>query len=227
MPEHTVSRRTFLAATGLGTAALLCAANGVISRSPNAPPVVTPNASPFETGPYQTSRVILGEDAGTTAMPQPFQTDGFPARVLAAVYYPNNERDHRPVPTPNLLQMASGPFPILLYAHAARSFSESYSPPPADRDFTSVEIMLRHVASYGCICVVPDLNWLPDAETIAVSFDQRAVVLVNYYSYLASLSLYSSRSVADVRTALYAGRHGMDRIGAWRGPVRCAAPNPC
>ena len=87
---------------GSGSAALLV---GCASTSINAtePPLAQPSAttvpaySPAQPGMYQTSRIILGEeDAGTTAMPQPFQPGGLPdttpadlpTSVLAAVYYP-------------------------------------------------------------------------------------------------------------------------------------------
>lgn len=194
----------FLMASGVGSAALLV---GCASTSINAtePPLAQPSAttvpaySPAQPGMYQTSRIILGEDAGTTAMPQPFQPGGLPdttpadlpTSVLAAVYYPNNTRDHRPVPTPNPLHLGSGPFPLLLYAHAFRSTTNTADAThPAPRDFTTIGTMLSHVATYGCICVAPDLSWLPEMHSPAGpdEWNQRAIVLVNYFSYLVGLN---------------------------------------
>jgi hypothetical protein len=106
--------------------------------------------------------------------------------VLAAVYYPTatNSGSSQPVPSPNPLTIARGPFPVLLYAHAFRGASiADLSAHPASGDFTSVEAMLRYVASWGCVCVAPDLSWLPDYA----DGTERAVVLVNYYTYLADV----------------------------------------
>jgi hypothetical protein len=52
--------------------------------------------------------------------------------------------------------------------------------------------MLRHVASWGCVCIAPDLSWLPGGFSISEmwaqdAFDLRGVVLVAYYTYLASV----------------------------------------
>jgi hypothetical protein len=148
---------------------------------------ILPSPSPILTTPFRVGKVILGESAGTTAMPQPFQTAGLPAQVLAAVYYPyaNGEDSTQPAPSPNPLRVAKGPFPVLLYAHAYRggAFTDAGSH-PASRDFTSVEAMLRYVASWGCVCVAPDLSWI---EREYVTFNSRAVVLGNYYTYLADV----------------------------------------
>jgi hypothetical protein len=124
------------------------------------------------TGSLQTGKVILGEDPGTSSI-----ADG----VLAAVYYPRNERDHR-VHGPNPLYVSSGPFPVLLYAHAFRA--ESFSSHPVNRDFTTVESMMRHVASYGCVCVVPDLSQVHSGGL----FEQRGAVLAACYVSLYSLN---------------------------------------
>jgi hypothetical protein len=118
-----------------------------------------------------------------------------PRQVLAAVYYPfqgSNVRDHR-VPTPNPLNLVKGPYPLLLYEHGFRPPEGGCSvASPLNRDFTTVDVMLRHVASWGCICVAPDLSWLPgglpaDDPGYQDEFDLRAVVLVDYYIYLASV----------------------------------------
>jgi hypothetical protein len=104
--------------------------------------------------------------------------------VLAAVYYPIRGDTTPPAPSPNPLTIAKGPFPVLLYAHAFRGgLASDQGSHPASRDFTSVEAMLRYVAAWGCVCVAPDLSWPPDYADGA----ERAVVLVNYYTYLADV----------------------------------------
>jgi predicted dienelactone hydrolase len=214
MPEHHLSRRAFLAAAGLGAATLMAACEGALTEHPPVSPG-PPSASPALPGPYAVNRLILGEDAGTTALDNPytlqnipkddfdtvfnrFCQDGhlaelleLPKRVLAAVYYPYkpNVRDHR-IPTPNPLGLSKGPYPLLLYAHGYRSQNFSCSVvTPLNRDFTTVGTMLSHVASYGCVCVAPDLSYLPggfdphEAQQKDV-FQQRGVVLIDYYNYL-------------------------------------------
>ena len=206
MTESSISRRTFLAASGLGAVSLACAANSVISRSPSVQPALASTVSLYDLGQYHTSAVILGEDAGTTALPQPFdkiEYPNLPLSVLAAVYYPDNTLDHRAVPTPNPLNVASGPFPILLYAHAARNSVENMSSTDTgDQDYKSVEAMLRHVASYGCVCIAPDLSWIPYEPSATQRYNDRAVVLVNYYEYL----------VDTLNSALFANQLDKSRV---------------
>jgi hypothetical protein len=116
-----------------------------------------------------------------------------PWTVQAAVYYPykENVRDHR-VPTPNPLGMSKGPYPVLLYAHGFRSPS-CHVAVQTNEDFITIETMLRHVASWGCVCVAPDLSWLPgilfknDPTVERDAFDLRAVVLADYLTYLADV----------------------------------------
>ncbi len=53
---------------------------------------------------------------------------------------------------------------------------------------------MRHVASYGCVCVVPDLSFVtgdgaagvagPNEVTLQQAFDLRATVLAAYYNHL-------------------------------------------
>ncbi len=216
MPVQTLSRREFLAAAGLSTAALLSACAITPTPSNNIFPSPTPYPSPVAPGPYQTNKLILGETAGTTALPNPytlqdmpisaFDDPGYntvckngqlipvgelPKQVLAAVYYPyeSNVRDHR-VPTPNPLSLSKGPYPLLLYAHGFRDPELGCQvASPLNRDFTSVELLLRHVASWGCVCVAPDLSWLPGGYVgtpeLQDAFEQRGVVLLAYFNYLA------------------------------------------
>jgi len=70
--------------------------------------------------------------------------------------------------------------------------------------------MLRHVASYGCVCVAPDLSWLE-----AYGADERSVVLVNYYAYLGSLNhtLFGKR--LDLSRLVMVG-HSRGAAGATR-----------
>jgi hypothetical protein len=190
MPEHTVSRRRFLEVAGLGTAAALGAC-AISNTTANILPTLSP--SPILTTPFLAGKVILGESAGTTAMPQPVQPGQLPhvhlpERVLAAVYYPyaNGEDATQPAPSPNPLRVAKGPFPVLLYAHAYRggAFGDAGSH-SASRDFTSVEAMLRSVAAWGCVCVAPDLSWIQ--QDFLLDINGRALVLGNYYTYLADV----------------------------------------
>jgi hypothetical protein len=228
MPEQNLSRRTFLAATGLGATALLCAANSAIRESPFVSPSASPhnaNNSSFVHGPYHVGQVILGETPGTAAMVQPFtpgQVSGGagnpPTGVLAAVYYPSNPdppnlRDHR-VPTPNPLQLVSGPFPLLLYAHAYRgSPYDGNGSHPAARDFISVGAVLSYVASFGCICVAPDLSWLPYDDNAAAGVSLRAVLLAGYYSFLANHNATLFAQQLDLSRLILVGHsHGATSV---------------
>ncbi len=203
----------------LGRHGRAVAADPVLDPSPPLPgPYRDP--SPGLPGPYRTDRVILGEDepATTYALRQYFEFDkrpGFPAyfvgqqnqcadgtlvgprlpsKIVAAVYYPAAagrpdfpRRGLAPVP------IAKGPFPVLLYAHAYRDplGTACGGSHPATRDFTAVEAMLRHVASYGCVAVAPDLSWLPGGlapDTVEYgnyAIATRADVLISYYRHLA------------------------------------------
>ena len=118
MPEHTLSRRTFLAMAGLGASGVGMAAllGGCSSTS-------APALTPLMNGPYTAGAVILGESS-IPGMPQPFQPGGLPISaglnpelpqsVKAAVYYPHIMSNEK------TLHIAHGPFPVLLYAHAFR-----------------------------------------------------------------------------------------------------------
>ncbi|HEY7834528.1 MAG TPA: twin-arginine translocation signal domain-containing protein [Ktedonobacterales bacterium] len=195
MPESAISRRTFLAAAGLSVAALGCGIDTIVTGTPTVP--APPSASPFLNGPYQVAKLILGEDV-TTVLPQPLdmrQYPDLPPNVHAAVYYPyTTATDHR-VPTTDPFSLNGGhiplgPFPLLLYAHAYRDPAGTLGTPPPARDFTSVEIMLEHVASYGCVAIAPDLSWLLDGADAAANWDRRATVLVAYYQFLLSTLNY-------------------------------------
>jgi hypothetical protein len=215
MLEHTLSRRTFLAVSGLSTATLLGGCAAYTIPTSRLAPTATPNRSPLLTGPYQVNRVILGEDPGTKGMPQPFAPGGLlpisesgfaalPKSVHAAVYYPHTEQ----FPTDTPLSISGGPFPVLLYAHAFRGdLFSNVGAAPATRDFTSVEAILQHVASYGCIAVAPDLSWLTDQWTSVTqeTFTERGVVLVNYYAYLASLNSTLFANQLDVSRVVLVG----------------------
>jgi dienelactone hydrolase len=219
--EHTLSRRRFLEVAGLGTAAALgaCAlSNSVqdIAQNPN----IAPSPTPIPTPPFRTGTVILGETAGTTALEQPFQPGGLPIspdayarlpkRILATVHYPTTARSSFPPPTRNPLNplnVAKGPFPVLLYAHALRVSGPGQ---PFDRDFTSVDAMLRSVASWGCVCVAPDLSWLGTLEEPRGVFNFRATVLVSYYTYLADAlnATLFAKQVDVSRIVLVGHSHG-------------------
>ena len=146
--------------------------------------------------PYEPGERLFGGSPVTPAMPQPFQpgayTNAFegtpPTHVFATVYYPDLFNAHSSVGNP--LNIARGPFPILLYAHAYRgSFEASLGAHSAGFDYTSVAAMLRRVASCGCVCVVPDLSWLTDDGGSAPdAVNLRAIVLANYLTYLMSVN---------------------------------------
>lgn len=174
-------------------------------------------------GPYTTGRVVLGrsrivEDA---ALPQYMainQTPGFPSRflvdtrecangsfvgprfpdpIVATVYYPAffDGTDHR-IPEPNPLHMTKGPFPVMLYAHGYRDpiGTGCGGTHPSDTDYASVARMARHVASHGCVVVVPDLSWLPGGIPPTSSdygryvLALRADVLFTYFERLIALN---------------------------------------
>jgi dienelactone hydrolase len=139
---------------------------------------------------------------GTLVGPQ------LPPNIHAAVYYPSAAGPGTPIPPlpvatrdprisiTNPLSIARGPFPVLLYAHAYRDplGSACGGAHPSTSDFTSVADMLGHVASYGCVVVVPDLSWIPGGFT-TTTFDYykygvvlRAQVLMRYYDHLMSLN---------------------------------------
>src|SRR5678815_5402510 len=104
MAEQTLSRRTFLAAAGLGVTAALGACEISASTALLAP-IATPNPSPRQTGPYLVSHLILGEKLGAQGLAQPIAQSILnlieyrecingqdpparpPSRLNAAVYY--------------------------------------------------------------------------------------------------------------------------------------------
>jgi predicted dienelactone hydrolase len=84
----------------------------------------------------------------------------------------------------------------MIYAHSYRDplGTACGGSHPSTRDFTGADAMLRHVASYGCIAIAPDLSWIPGGF-VPGSFDEmryaiglRADVLVAYYLHLKALN---------------------------------------
>ena len=115
-----------------------------------------------------------------------------PTNVKAAVYYPYDANASNPI---NI--STKGPFPVLLLAHGFRDTLNACDTAfPIDRDFTRYDVMLRHVTTYGCVAVAPDLSWLPGARPSAddpeVPQDGalylRASILLQYYQYLQLLN---------------------------------------
>ncbi len=148
------------------------------------------------------------------------------------------------MPTANPLSIASGPFPVLLYAHAFRD-TRSVCKFTADphRDFTSVDVMLSHVASYGCVCVAPDLSWLPGSDWPGDQeqgiFITRAQVLLESYLYLDSLNTTLFAKQLDLTrvvlvghstgtgAAVYAGRSPLWEMHPTAVPgIRAHRPGP-
>jgi len=142
MREWILSRRTFLAAAGMSATMLVSVCDLAAAPSTVITPSPTPHPSPFEPGPYQTNRLILGEDAGTHAMLQPFaasKAPNLPATVLGAVYYPHDQS----ISNPSGIS-TRGPFSVLIYAHAFRQDDpQNTMIPRASRDFSMVDGMLR------------------------------------------------------------------------------------
>lgn len=232
VPEHVISRRTFLAAAGLSMATLACGINTIVTGTSTVS--APPKTSPFLNGPYQVAKLILGEDV-TTVLPQPLdkrQFGGLPPNVHAAVYFPlANGFDHR-VPTtdpfsPDTGRIPLGPLPLVLYAHAYRDPAGVVGAPPPNRDFTGVEIMLEHVASYGCVAIAPDLSWIPASDDKQANWDLRATVLVAYYQFLIStLNFVFFENQVDPTRVILAGhsRGGGGAIHA--GRMLLAMDNP-
>lgn len=190
MSAHTLSRRRFLAATGLSTAVALL---GCDLSSLSVIPTPTPNHSPAMPGPYQTSRVILGEGALATLGFPALQLDptafpDAPSKVLAALYFPTDKVIPSPTFFTGKLPLASAPykFPLLLYGHGLRTSEEMVPDHPLNRDFTTVDTILYHLASYGCVCLAPDLSWSPWGQKDKADWQHEAQVLVKYYQFLAS-----------------------------------------
>jgi hypothetical protein len=183
MPDPLLSRRTFLAAAGLGTTAVLlgCDLSGL-----SVVPTPTPNVSPASPGPYQTSRVILGEGGFPPLPLDPNQIPGAPTKLSAAVYFPTDTVIPSPTRFSGALPLAAGPykFPLVLYGHAIRTASEPVAGHPLNRDFTTVDTILGHIASYGCVCLAPDLSWSGGVAQKA-DWQREAVVFVKVFQYLA------------------------------------------
>ncbi len=175
MPQPILTRRAVLAATGLGAAAMLAGCDITATPTGNIAPTVTPRPSPLLAGPYTPRMLILGETPGTMALPQPEST---PSSVKVAVYYPSSLHSTSPIHL-----SGGGPFPILLFAHAFRSINAPPSNNLLDRDFTELGTIMFHVASYGCVCLVPDLSWAPPPGS-QNEFSSRASVLTACYKYL-------------------------------------------
>ena len=218
-------------------AAAIGSLNTLPTHEPWLPPTPTLDpSSPAASGPYQVGKVILGEDAvaATHALPQYFTLNGYPGfpnyflaftnhcadgtlvgpqlprKILAAVYYPKyySGKQYQPS-TSNPLGMPLGQFPVLLYAHSYRDplGTACGGTHPSTRDFAGVEAMLRHVASYGCVAVAPDLSWIPGGFAPS-TFDYykygvalRADVLIAYFQHLVALN-----------SALFAQRLDLSRL---------------
>jgi hypothetical protein len=184
MPEQTFSRRRFLAATGLSTATVLL---GCDLSTLAVSPTPTPDHSPALPGPYQTSRVILGQGGFPALSLNPTQFPDAPKQIPAAVYYPTDTVLPSPTRFNGALPLAAGPylFPLVLYGHAIRTDFESSAGHPLNQDFTTVGTILSHLASYGCVCLAPDLSWSTGQPQVS-DWEREAVVLLQYFQLLAT-----------------------------------------
>lgn len=184
MSEQALSRRQLLAAAGVSAGAVLL---GCSLSSLSVVPTPTPDLSPASPGPNQVSRVILGEGGFPALQLDKNQFPEAPSKILAAVYFPTDTAIPSPTHFNGPLPLAKGPyqFPLIFYGHAIRTAIEPSAGHPLNRDFTTIDTILRHLASYGCVCLAPDLNWISGAATKA-DWQREAVVFLKYYQLLVS-----------------------------------------
>jgi hypothetical protein len=239
--EHALfSRRTFLAAAGLGTAAVVAGCSSTLTNPPK--------TSPFLVGPYQAGGLVLGEYPATVGMPQTLTRSDIPPRdipvedgvmdfnlvcqnnavvpaplptnVKAAVYYPYDANASNPIHI-----STKGPFPILLLAHGFRdTFGACLTSLPIDRDFTRYDFMLRHVVSYGCVAIVPDVSWLPGGFMVSNpgypdSIDYRAEILLQYYRYLQVINSSLFANQLDLSRVVLVGHSTGGPAATEAGPL--------
>ncbi len=108
-----------------------------------------------------------------------------PARLFAAVYFPTATL----IPTPTRftgalpLPPSSNGFSLVLYGHALRTDFEPVDGHPLNRDFTTVDTILSHLASYGCVCLAPDLSWSA-GEANREDWQREAVIFTYLYQFL-------------------------------------------
>lgn len=230
----SLSRRQFI-----GTVAAVLAYKGCGSPAP-------PSESPFYRGPYGVGRAILGVAPGTTAMPRPdslgpaendtFCPDGtkiavvLPATFRAMVYYPGLHESYNPAAAISL-KLTGKKYPVVFFAHARRipfcpqGLPKGIDPALADptNDYTLVDRMLDHVASNGCVVVVPDLSGLT-----FFGFAERAAVLVGMYQHLKSLNPSVFSGVLDLTRIVLAGHStgGGACLVSRANLVAAGGPNP-
>lgn len=132
---------------------------------------------------------------------------GPPAAFRAMVYYPALHQSYDPA-APISLRLVGKKYPVVLFAHAKRiPLCPQVLPKAIDsslgditNDYTRVGRMLDHVASNGCVVVVPDLSGLT-----VFGFDERAAVLVGMYQYLKSLNPSVFSGALDLTRIVLAG----------------------
>jgi hypothetical protein len=180
-------------------------------KSCNTPPAA-PAESPYYLGPFPVGRAVLGITPGSQKMLYPTSispgqtqyycpegnitiSTGSPIPVM--IYYPSSSTTYDLNLPINMAQKINS-YPVMLFGHAKRSpLCASVLPAgiPASllditQDYTRMDRMLSHVASYGCVIAVPDLSSLVNR-----GYQERADVLTNLYNYLSSLnsSLFQNR----------------------------------
>ena len=201
MANATLSRRQLLAAAGASAGAVLL---GCGLSNLSVVPTPTPDGSPAMPGPFQTSRVILGEGgfpALATRLKNLFPEA--PSKMLAAVYFPTDTVIPSPTRFNGMLPLAQGvssQFPLVLYGHAIRTAIEPSAGHPLNRDFTTIDTILRHLASYGCVCLAPDLSWIGGYPRR--DWQREALVFCEVLSMLATppMSLPTLRSAGSSTT---------------------------
>jgi dienelactone hydrolase len=173
-----IGRRRFLGAAGA------CA---VLHGCSWSPVTSAPSGSPLRRGRYAVGRARLGITPGTFRPPMPEHvqlTDHpdntescateivqvrRPSAIDAMVWYPAR-RESSDIARP--IRDALNPrqrYPLILYAHAKRKkitctelVPDGLDPDLAyySLDYTRVDDMLSHIASWGFVIVAPDLGWL-------------------------------------------------------------------
>jgi pimeloyl-ACP methyl ester carboxylesterase len=193
--------------TGAGAAALLsgCPLNVV----------QTPADSPMRRGPFEVGQAILGVTPDTLPLPVPADLaftpalatcDGGPSpqmppsEIRSVVYYPAVATSDD-VSLRIRSRLATGAFPLVLFAHGRRYAPWCVTPPGIEasatdvrQDFLKWDELLSHVASHGFIVVAPDLGWLlqtlesrpwPD-DPAATDGPPRATLLARLHAQLAA-----------------------------------------
>jgi hypothetical protein len=75
------------------------------------------------------------------------------------------------------------------------------------------------VASYGCVCIAPDLSQLSKQDNELIAFERRAVVLVSCYAFLDSINATLFANQLDLSRVVLVGHS--TGAGAQRARGEC------